>query len=1312
MSFLSNIFTRTYFLYLVAIVVVSSIFLVIDGGYSFFSSKIGKDVIPVVTPRTALASYQYAPTAGPIIIGTATGTNATYLNSWRGAIGNDGNYWNVARTASGLDIQLQFDGVELHGANKLLVTMEDTNQNTASAYVHQICDWISSTGVDNTTDAQCTGGGWRTLQPRKTAYTTNNTDTTRTYEIYDGYFSTRTTVPGAAISTPLSNFIEPTNSRVLVRASSTVSGTQEIRIDYARVEAAIDPVYEPTGFATTSASSTMTGFISDLVGAVFTGVTGSDGNKMTIPVVNGSTPADFYFSFTNVETLEGMNTILVQPEICASNVALVFNIYLYNFNTAEWTKGGATTTPTLCATDTEYGFSFNDTFVPGFSLNDYISNGEVRVRLLTGAPGTAYNLQIDRIYLMVGSVNTDTSLCEISFGTGTETNCDRTRSMGEGIIATPTTTTWQATTEPEYPADHYPTDNDDDGGAGEQAHSQNLSFPMIVATNTAITGIHYAVKFRSGTTTIQNDLQLKKYGGLSGLGGEGAGGQWFSTPGTDANAATTYSFFDTWRITEQEVSPDDMVDTRNNLMNLRLRTSASTNASVNTSTNNWDFAMVSVRWVEESRRTTITTQYGPTGGPIITGTATTTSSTSVNSWRGAIGNDGNYWAIARTASGLDVQLQFDDVELHGANKLLVTMEDTNHNTASAYVHQICDWISSTGVDNATDAQCTGGGWRTLQPRKTAYTTNNSDTTRTYEIYDGYFSTRVTAPGSAIDTPLSNFIEPTNDRVLVRASSSVSGTQELRIDYARVEVAIDPIYEPTGFATTSASSTMAGFISDVVGPVFTNLNGSDANKMTITMATTSEPIDVYYTFENVKTLDGMNTILVQPEICANHVGFVFNVYLYNFGTAEWTRGGATTTPTLCATDTEYGYSFNDAFIPGFDIDDHISNGEVRFRILTLATTTIRNLQIDRLYMMVGSVNADTSLCEISFGTGTETDCDRTRSMGEGITATPTTTTWQATTEPEYPADHYPTDNDDDATNNEQAHAQNLSFPMTIATNTAITGIHYAVKFRSATTTIQNDLQLKKYGGLSGLGGEGAGGQWFSTPGTDANALTTYSFFDTWRITEQEVSPEDMVDTYNNLMNLRLRTSASTNASVNTSTNDWDFAMVSVRWVDKYPPKYISFALSDNTIGFGPLSSAEARYATGDLLGSLTDDTAHTLRVSTNAGDGYSVLIDGSTLTCSACNAEVTPIGATPTATLVGTEQFGMRVGLTSGTGTTTSPYDTALFAFATSSFPDQVASGNGDEYTSTYDMHYIANISSDTDAGAYSSVVTYIVTGMY
>ncbi len=1284
------------------------------GGLSFFDLGSGTQTADSLLPETALATGQYRATGSLLVVGTASSSSFVNAGDYKGTLGNDSNYWSFRRTTTGFDAQLYFDNVELYSANKILITIESTNITTGSNYVHQICDFVSTTGVDNAVDAQCTGGGWRTLQPRRTNFV-DTTDNTRVYEIYDGYFSTRVTSPGIVVSTPLSNFINASNnSRFILRSYSTVNNTVEHRIDFAQVEVAVDPVYQPAGFATTSAGVT-TNFISDLVGPpTYTLLTASDANKLTVPMTAVSTPADFYFSFKNVKTYTGMNTILFSGEICRSNTALTFGIYVYDFQNTSWTQHASTTIgASTCATDRDMVFTFNDTSVSGFNMEDHISStGEIRVRFLTNGPGVVYNLQFDQLYLMLGSVNTDSSLCEISWGTGTAANCSNTRTMAEGITDTPTTATWQQTSAIEYPSTYYPLDNDDDAVNAEYAYSSNLSFPITLASTTSITGIHYAVKHRSNVTTITNDIQIKNFAGTSGVSGEAAGSFWQSTPGADINLSTTYGYFDSFRIVEQQNGSDDFVDTKNNVMNMRIRTSASTRVASG-DTRDIDFAMMSVRFINEQSRVTLRSQYIATGGSLVVGTASSSSFVNAGDYKGTLGNDSNYWSFRRTTTGFDAQLYFDNVELYSANKLLLTIESGNITTGSNYQHQICDWVDNTGVDNAATAGCTGGGWRNLEPQD-ANLTDTTDITRVYEIYDGYFSTRVTSPGTIIATPLSNFASSTSGRIILRSYSTVNNTVEHRIDFAQVEVAIDPIYEPAGFATTSAGVT-TNFISDTLGGIYTTVTGSDATKMTVPMTAISTAADFYYSFKNVQTYTGMNTILFSAEICRSNVALTFGIYLYDFQNTTWTQHASTTIGgATCATDADMAFTFNDTSIGGFNMANHISStGEVRVRFLTNAPGVVYNLQFDRMYLMLGSVNSNSALCEISWGTGTAANCANTRTMSEAVTATSSTATWQQTSAIEYPSTYYALDNDDDAVNAEYAHSANISFPITVPSSTAITGIHYAAKFRSNVTTITSDVQLKNYAGTSGLGGEATGAGWQSTPGTDVNAATTYGYFDTFRIVEQQNGPDDFVDTVNNLMNLRLRSSASTRLAAG-DTRAWDFAMMSVRYLKKRPEQYITMAISDTTVGFGGLSSVTTKYATGDTLGNTTSTTvAHTISAITNAPGGYTITLSGNTLTCTACvDTTLLPIGATPSATLLGTEQFGMRIATSSGNGIPQSPYNSLLWAFDSASFPDLVATGVGDETVSVYDLRYIANVESLTEAGNYNATLTYTITGSF
>jgi hypothetical protein len=153
--------------------------------------------------------------------------------------------------------------------------------------------------------------------------------------------------------------------------------------------------------------------------------------------------------------------------------------------------------------------------------------------------------------------------------------------------------------------------------------------------------------------------------------------------------------------------------------------------------------------------------------------------------------------------------------------------------------------------------------------------------------------------------------------------------------------------------------------------------------------------------------------------------------------------------------------------------------------------------------------------------------------------------------------------------------------------------------------------------------------------------------------------------------------------------------------------ITFSISDNTIGFGTLLSGGPRFATGDTLGQGTETEANNIVVGTNASNGYTLGVNGTTLTSGANT--ITAIGSSNTASVPGTEQFGIRATATGGTGTVAVPYAASGFALDTAAFPDQLASATGATNSTTYSMRYIANITANTEAGSYGATLTYTAT---
>lgn len=158
--------------------------------------------------------------------------------------------------------------------------------------------------------------------------------------------------------------------------------------------------------------------------------------------------------------------------------------------------------------------------------------------------------------------------------------------------------------------------------------------------------------------------------------------------------------------------------------------------------------------------------------------------------------------------------------------------------------------------------------------------------------------------------------------------------------------------------------------------------------------------------------------------------------------------------------------------------------------------------------------------------------------------------------------------------------------------------------------------------------------------------------------------------------------------------------------------LSFSISATTIAFGTLDSAAARFA-NTTTGSATDVVAHTLPVSTNSANGYTITVKGATLTSSSFT--ITAIGATPATSAAGTEQFGIYATKAGGVnGTIAAPYATvSSFGYdATGTTATTFASGTSATATETYSLHYLANISGTTEPGTYTANLTYVATGNF
>ncbi len=162
--------------------------------------------------------------------------------------------------------------------------------------------------------------------------------------------------------------------------------------------------------------------------------------------------------------------------------------------------------------------------------------------------------------------------------------------------------------------------------------------------------------------------------------------------------------------------------------------------------------------------------------------------------------------------------------------------------------------------------------------------------------------------------------------------------------------------------------------------------------------------------------------------------------------------------------------------------------------------------------------------------------------------------------------------------------------------------------------------------------------------------------------------------------------------------------------------LSFTLSSNAIYFGNLrSSGNTCWAQGSNPGyvacpTIAEAEAFNMTASTNGSTGYSISVQGPTLTSGSNTIAALAVSTAPA---IGSEQFGIRAQVTSGPGTVSSPYATAgQYAYAGTSSPSTVASVGTPSATTTYSVRYMANISGVTKAGSYTAAHTYIATGNF
>ncbi|MSR76260.1 MAG: hypothetical protein EXS68_01550 [Candidatus Ryanbacteria bacterium] len=718
--------------------IISALFIVFFGIYliyAFFENThfVG-ELASAVKPKVAKATYQFSPVAGSIVRGSATTTVSALaasanshrnMGGWQGTLADDNLDWVVASTASGVDVNLTVGGVQLNGANILMIQTEIDEDATSPALYFEICDWTSSTGVNHVADAACTGGGWRILNANMTTVA----PTTRTayhYQIYDGFWA-QGSAGGTTLSTPLSNFVNGSN-QIKIRYYSTTNTTRDLAIDYLRVYAMIHPLYSAGGFANLGSGTPTGSYASTTIAGG--GQTGTDTIYLAVPGTAGSV-FDFHLDFKNVETFTGANTIMIRATYDCSGTGPTHRPKIYNFNSSAW-EDLSTASIACSATDATDIYAKNNV-----TLSNYISGGTVRIGW-RGLSNSTVSFRIDSIYMMIGATNTNTGECEISFGSVSAGTCSNTRDIDTDGSAS----TWNILTEDEsnsFGHAYYALDNDADATV-EEAAASHVGVSVTVPTNASVVGVMFAARYMSGVAgTVVGGI--KDYSGFTGTTGG-----WTPVTGNSTTALTYADNITTTGVASGGVAgfitnPEDHIDTVNNEMYFRVRTSASGSTASN-SVNQVDFVMLTISWVEPPGSLTFTVDSSSAAfGTLSPGTLVSSSNTLTT--------------FTNNSTGLIITVERDDTDS--------TMDLTTD--AATNISDKTNW-DATANTNAGNATASTTESQTLQFRIRSSGTDSGNYSSTW-----WGSNDKTANAKFAGFPLSS--ASTNIKTIINRTSASS-----------------------------------------------------------------------------------------------------------------------------------------------------------------------------------------------------------------------------------------------------------------------------------------------------------------------------------------------------------------------------------------------------------------------------------------------------------------------------------------------------------------------------------------------------------
>lgn len=814
----------------------------------------------------------------------------------------------------------------------------------------------------------------------------------------------------------------------------------------------------------------------------------TDDNTTNLVFASGTTEAKFIIS--NVATpYTGANSILI--EAGASISSNTYDVYIRDFSGAgSWTRLSSTSLSN--STDITQYFA-TDRATP---VTNFISTGnEIWVRILSSG-GT---LTVDYIQATVGSVVTSSGNYVGAITRGTtkvDSNTDANTANLDTSKTTPDvwklyTTLVDARTTTEYYGDCT-------GTVTNGCLGTNVKVPVTVPSNVTLTGVHTAMRFLTSATSLRMAIGVR-----NDQTGNIDTNNTYLAPASQTMYMRNLSYpippGVTGTLINKLIQPHQLVDTVNNWIELYGRNSASVAAAEYYM--NWDFAFASIRYIDAGK--TVKTQFTARSG------GSTLGQNNASNPKYLLSDDAAYWVLNPDATnGIDATATISGVQKPtGANKLIIT---TNQKFS----------LAGTTIDMYI-YDFTNALFRKITPHEGKWISGTSDNYGQVELYDGYFSDGSDVP---VSTPLDNFISPTNE--LWVKIKSTSTTSVLSWDWVTAEFAKDPVYYP-------ADSTVNN--SGTIGTTeYNDTTTDDATSYTVASGG-GNPISVDMVFKNVLTPPtGSNAIFIQ---LSSNMAAGATSYSLAVSDTGGTGGFSTVNGTTLTNTSD---ALNYFMITGItDWSRYITNGQMTIRVTSVGAGG--SISIDQIRLILGSAPTASDVTYMDIG--------KTFDNKEQLWTLDTSNTYNARTQT-WRIAQFPGTSASRMYDAPSAFSIRQGVSVQLPGSSYPTGIIWNV--RAANTSANNTMTLvPQFENGKHYFIDATNTYWWEQTSLTLPATVTavtlatnaQSFRQGWFVYDLP----NIMNTLNNRVMFRWRTSASTNIAANPIF-DWDSLFVAIRYVD--------------------------------------------------------------------------------------------------------------------------------------------------------------------